>query len=611
MMPTQLQPLANHLWQSTLSAVIAGLLTLAFRKNRAETRYWLWLAASMKFLIPFSLLRDIGGRIASYAKPSMAAADLPLVIQRVTQPFAVSTPVHSITAVSPNSPANWITALLCSVWAAGIAALIFSWWRPWRGLRAALRTASPLDLPICIPVMTSAAFGQPGIFGIYRPVLLLPAGIRDRLTPAELKTIIAHELCHVCRRDNLTTAIHMAVEALFWFHPLVWWLGARLMEERERACDEAVLSMGNEPQAYAEGILKICEIYLDSPLPCVSGVTGSNLKRRIEFIMHNRTALGLNFFKKLFLIAAGTAAILVPLLLGVLNGPTIRAQSTPLHPAAQPLPSFEVASIKPDKDCPYLSGVRSFSPSPGRLEMPCVTLQALIQAAYGTFGDGISINTTPLHMEGGPSWMRSDFYTLSAKADLPVRTEMLAGPMLQALLAERFHLLAHRETREMPVYTLTVGKSGPKMQPLVEGACAPLDLSHPPPPPKPGSPPPNVCSVMILGPTANGGMRMDVRGATMTQFAQRLSGRLDRTVIDKTGIAGMFNFHLEFARDPTMPGQQLPPVLGGNAPHPPPSADPGPNLFGAVQEQLGLKLETATGPAEVLVIDHWERPTEN
>jgi bla regulator protein BlaR1 len=75
--------------------------------------------------------------------------------------------------------------------------------------------------------------------------LLLPAGITDRLTPPQLKAIVAHELCHVRRRDNLATALHMGVEALFWFHPLVWWLGARLMEERERACDEEVLLMGS------------------------------------------------------------------------------------------------------------------------------------------------------------------------------------------------------------------------------------------------------------------------------------------------------------------------------------------------------------------------------
>ena len=83
--------------------------------------------------------------------------------------------------------------------------------------------------------------------GLFRPILLLPADITERLQPRELQAILAHELCHVRRRDNLTSAIHMIVEAVFWFYPLVWWIGARLVEERERACDEAVLSLGNEP----------------------------------------------------------------------------------------------------------------------------------------------------------------------------------------------------------------------------------------------------------------------------------------------------------------------------------------------------------------------------
>ena len=98
--------------------------------------------------------------------------------------------------------------------------------------------------------------------GIFKPVLLLPEGIAERLTPAQLEAILAHELRHVQRRDNLTAAIHMLVETIFWFHPLVWWIRARLMEERERACDEGVLRLGSEPQVYAESILKVCEFYL-------------------------------------------------------------------------------------------------------------------------------------------------------------------------------------------------------------------------------------------------------------------------------------------------------------------------------------------------------------
>jgi uncharacterized protein (TIGR03435 family) len=238
--------------------------------------------------------------------------------------------------------------------------------------------------------------------------------------------------------------------------------------------------------------------------------------------------------------------------------------------------------------------------------MPCVDLQNLIQAAFGTFGDGVSINTQPLHMEGGPSWMRSEHYSLSAKADGPTRTEMLAGPMLQAFLEERFRLKTHREMRELPVYSMTTGKGGLKVQSLAEGACTPLDLTHPPAPPKPGDPPPNPCGIMIIGRTGKGETMIEVRGATMTQFAQRLSGRLDYTVVDKTGISGKFNFHLEFTPDPNMPGGRG--GDPGNAANP---ADAGANLFVALQEQIGLKLSSDKEPVSVLIIDHVEKPTAN
>ena len=155
--------------------------------------------------------------------------------------------------------------------------------------------------------------------GLLRPVLLLPAGIIDRLTPPQLEAVLAHELCHVRRRDNLTAAIHMIVEAVFWFHPLVWWISARLVEERERACDEEVLRLGSEPQVYAEGILNVCKFYLESPLTCVSGVTGSDLKKRVGRIMSNHVGETLNGWRKLSLAIAGVAALAVPIVVGVLT----------------------------------------------------------------------------------------------------------------------------------------------------------------------------------------------------------------------------------------------------------------------------------------------------
>jgi bla regulator protein BlaR1 len=181
---------------------------------------------------------------------------------------------------------------------------------------------------------------EPGVVGLVHPILLLPDGIVERLTPSELEAVLAHELCHVRRRDNLFASIHMVVEAIFWFHPLTWWIGARLVEERERACDEEVLNLGNRPDVYADAILNVCKLYVESPLVCVSGVTGSSIRRRVEVIMTNRAIPGLNRVKKLVLAGAAVAAVTLPILVGVGSTPAIQAQSNAS-------PKFDVASIKP------------------------------------------------------------------------------------------------------------------------------------------------------------------------------------------------------------------------------------------------------------------------
>ncbi len=116
-------------------------------------------------------------------------------------------------------------------------------------------------------------------------MLVWPEGISEHLDDSHLDAIVAHELWHVRRRDNLVATVHMLVEALFWFHPLVWWVGAKMVEERERACDEQVLELGSERHVYAESILRVCEFCAAYPVPCVSWVTGADLKKRIVHIM--------------------------------------------------------------------------------------------------------------------------------------------------------------------------------------------------------------------------------------------------------------------------------------------------------------------------------------
>ena len=286
MTPAHLLQLANHLWQSTLFAAAVGLLTMGFRQNRARVRYALWLAASLKFLIPFSLLVAIGSQMHLRTTPITApVAPLTFVVQQIGQPF-VPAPAP-MPAPRPAAP-NWVAILLAGLWGCGFLANLIPWVHRWRSIRASLRAASPIPVDLPIPVMTSPLRLEPGVFGIRRPVLLLPAGLLDHLTSSQLELILAHELCHVRRRDNLAAAVHMLVEALFWFHPLVWWIETRLVAERERACDEEVLRAARDPEDYAEGILKICSLCLESPLACVSGVTGADLKKRIEAIMANR-----------------------------------------------------------------------------------------------------------------------------------------------------------------------------------------------------------------------------------------------------------------------------------------------------------------------------------
>jgi bla regulator protein BlaR1 len=179
-----------------------------------------------------------------------------------------------------------------------------------------------------IELVSTATVVEPGIFGIFRPLLLLPVGIADHLATAHLDAILAHELCHVRRRDNLAAAMHMVVQALFWFHPLVWWIGNRLVEERERACDEEVLILGSEPEVYAESILKICQVCLESLLACMSGIAGSDLKTRIVRIMTGGAAKNLSPGRRLLLAAAGIIAVSGPIVLGILNAPQSRAQTT-------------------------------------------------------------------------------------------------------------------------------------------------------------------------------------------------------------------------------------------------------------------------------------------
>ena len=545
-----LSGLADHLWQSTVLAILAGSLTLLLKTNHARTRYWLWLVASLKFLIPFSLLAGIGSHMEWLAVPRPLQPAIPIVLEQIVQPF-MGTASHALAPAIANPPSTLARALILAFWLCGSVVVIGARIARWRRILTAMRLGYPMHLSTSIRVMSSPSLFEPGVFGIFRPVLLLPEGIADRLTPAQLQVIIAHELCHVRRRDNLAALFHMFVEAAFWFHPLVWWIGARLVDERERACDEEILRQGREPLIYAESILKVCEFYLQSPIECVSGVTGSDLKRRIERIMTPRVVTRLNLGRKLLLGVLGTAAVAFPLMIGLMSAPASRAQS-PAPDATRA--KFEVASVKvvnhPVPMHPYRLDI-----SHGTLKVDAVPLRFIIGLAYGA------------QVEGGPGWINDERYDIQAKSGNPNATRDEIRAMLQNLLADRFRLAFHKETRQMPIYTLRVEKSGPRLKQAKDDEQ------------------PNISQ------RAGSALHVTFQKWPIKGLASTLSGVLGTPVRDETGLTGTYDFTLEWSQDS--------------------SADSGPSIFTAVQEQLGLKLEAGKGPVDVMVIDHVEHATQN
>lgn len=592
--------IANHLWQSTIFAVVVWAITLLLRRNPAHIRYSLWLAASLKFLLPFSLLIGLGGLLP---RPHVSAAAMPAysAVDAVGVPFTDQT-IASIPSPSHAAKSkSWLPITLAIVWLCGLLVTVSVWFARWRQIARTLRRAVPAEagrefemlrsLGGTLPLLKSQELMEPGIFGILRPVLIWPEQLSGRLDDEHIQAILSHELMHAQRHDNLTAALHMLVEAVFWFHPLTWWIETRMVEERERACDEAVVQRGGRPEAYAESLLKACRFCVESPLPCVSGITGADLSRRVRSIMTlqlERLTMG----RKILLTSLAFLAVAAPVAFGIMRMIPIYGQI--LH-ATGPLPSFEVASVRPWRRAPVpppppgekiitekvimvdpsSGGQRGQSSDRVHVIMP---ISILIATAY-------NLPLGSKRILGGPDWTNDnvDQYEIQAKIDTsqfaamqkmtPLQQREQVALMEQSLLADRFKLNVHFETREMPAYALILAKGGAKLTPAQSNEAnrlSSLDGEH--------------------------GTVLTAKAETLDQLVHSpllLGGAL---IVDQTGLKGAYDFTMTYQRYQLAAG---------------PSETDAPSLFTAIQEQLGLRLVPIKSPVEVIVIDHIEKPTEN
>jgi bla regulator protein BlaR1 len=613
----------NHLWQSTVFAGAVALLTLAFRRNRAHVRHWLWLAASVKFLVPFSALLWIGTQIELVPIERSGQAIVGM-LDNVAQPFT-QPPVERVDRLGrpvPPPPVPPERRLVVRgstiIWPVGTLVVLLAWITKWRRAAAALRsapeiTAGPVlrtlrrlegDGPRLRLVSSDPAI-EPGVFGIVQPVLIWPAGMETRFTTAQIEAILAHEIAHARRRDNFAAMLHMAVEALFWFHPLVWWIGARLVDERERACDEEVVGRGTEPDVYAESILKTCQFYVESPLACVAGVTGSDLKRRVEQIMRNDAQAALGALKRSVLWAAMIGAIAIPVAIGIVTSPRLAAQIT--APAAD-APTFEVASVKPSEPGTATLG----RGTPGRFTSQNMTVRRMIRQAY-------DIHETQI--VGGPDWINSQGFTIDATTGGKPPDQMRF--MMQTLLRDRFKLTFHTEKRDLAIYALVVqrsdGRLGPGLKRIPDDECPPPGSPRrggPPAAPPSGAPtsPFDPNAVAPCGSTIFGPGRLLAHGVPIDMLARSLANlpaitAFNRPVTNLTKLEGFYDFDFRWTNDLGRGGAPTP----GSPAAAPNATTPGdePALFTALQEQLGLKLNPQRATLDVLVIDSIERPSEN
>lgn len=546
------------------------------------------------------------------------------------QPFGALTPSavdpSARGASMPERLGTNVLLLLAAIWLCGTTAVLLAWYLRWRRVQKKLRWAVPattsrelailrrINGGIGVSLRLSQNSVEPGIFGVFRPVLIWPEKLSAQLEDAHIETILAHELMHLRRRDNLSAALHMVVEAVFWFHPMTWWIERRLMEERERACDEAVVQMGNNAETYAESLLKASRFCVESPLVCASGVSGADLCRRVRSIITLRV-------ERLGLLTKSLVALLMvvsvggPIVLGACNAQVMAGQASTddRQKAAGGKMEFEVASVRlnpgPMEPANFRLSPDDAYTNTGGLLIADYPLDTYIEFAYKLLLTREQFQAMYAHV---PKWVKIDNYEIRARASSKNPTKDQMRLMMQSLLKKRFGLEVHYETQDTPVLEMKLKKPatlGPQLRRHEDGpACDVRGTWQPGTELKPGDIFPSQCGGIEAVPGPQQTIIMGARDTTMAMMAKSFQiGRLGRPIVDATDLTGSYDFRLtwtptpgDFGRTPNSAETQAPA-----------SDSQGTPFLDAVREQLGLKFKPGKAPLKVLVIDHVERPSGN
>lgn len=609
--------LANGLILSTfLAAAVWLALRLSKRSFNAATRYVIWwvaLVATIALPIVFLPTHQRTAALAATAQRNaeIFATDSVAPSSNFTSSVPLSAPTKhswlpSIPIHIPDSPWTerfgelWalVSLLLLARLAAGFVALHRQKKYAREAspeLRELMRelmdrclTARGIKRQVCVALIPKG--NSPMLAGVIRPCVLIPERLLPELDSAEMKQIFLHEATHAARYDDWALLLQRVIQAVFVFYPVVHWVMRQINLEREAACDATVIAVTGDARAYAKCLTHVAELsvgYWKSPLAAAIADEKSHLTRRIHMLFdkNRHTATRLLTFR--LALAAATVSLLAAL---AATSPAFFASaqspdaSANWEKAAGGKMSFEVASVKINKLGPNgarYSNVISLNPGApftrtgGLFTTTNEPLPVIVAWAFDLSGD----EQLRVFAEM-PRW------AMAERLDIEAKTE-------QALLEDRFKLVVHTETKYGRVYALemvTPGKLGPQLRPHMEDSSCATEKT-------------GLCAggLIRMPPSAPGLIRYEGRNVTTSVIAKYLpltanfGTDLDHPIIDRTGLTGAFDFSIEFK-----------PQMGAAA-----QMDSGSTLIEALKDQLGLKLEPATGPVKTLVIDHIEEPTPN
>jgi uncharacterized protein (TIGR03435 family) len=578
--------LLHFVWQGTLIvAMYAVVRKWGARALGPSGRYFLagavLTAMAIIPVVTWMLLPVQNSAAVTFSAPMSA----PRAESVSTIPFQLPSEVY---AAPPGHLLSWVVVFwmigatafslrLLSSWILAqrfryrmVRAASLEWQRRLDRLRARISVTRPVRL------LVSGLMEAPGSIGWLRPIVLVPAGALAGLPSAQMEALLLHELAHIRRHDYLVHMLQSVVETVLFYHPGVWWVSSHMRTERELCCDDIAVSITGDAVVYARALAEFDSARFIQP--AVVAANGGSVARRIARLLGQSSSSGHT--------TSGTATVQALMLLAI-GAWAVFAQTATR-------PQFEVASVKSS----FSDSIMNVRPLPGRLTADA-TLQVLMQYAYGV---------APFQVVGGPGWLTSERYQIDATANANASRDRMFL-MLQSLLEDRFQLKTHRDIKEQPVFALVVDKGGVKLPSPTEGVCvdsaadAATEWVGGGRMAFPGEvqPAKSRCGSAVLG-LGPGAAQMRGGKIAMPELVRTLSMLLGRSVIDNTGFTGLFDLQLEFVPDDTTPAMPPPP---------PGSYTSGVSIAQALQQQLGLRLESARGPVQVIVVDQAERPSAN